>query len=150
MGTVRSLYARLGGHATLERVHKLFYDKLYEHPWLGRFFEGIEQQHIEDQQTAFMAAVMGGPKRYVGQYPQPAHRHMLVTPELFDLRSGILAEAIAEAGVPADVAAEWLALDRNFEKAIVKTGVEQCEQRYVFEPIVAIPDPRLGSDRQAG
>jgi len=144
MGTVRSLYARLGGHPTLERVHKLFYDKVYEHPWLGLFFEGIDQDFIEEQQTAFMAAVMGGPKRYVGQYPKPAHKHMFVDQELFDLRNEVLAESIAEAAVPADAASEWLKLDRNFANAIIKRSVDECEQRYVFEPIVHIPDPRRG------
>ncbi len=144
MGTVRSLYARLGGHPTLEVVHKLFYDKVYEHPWLGLFFEGIDQKFIEDQQTAFMAAVMGGPKRFVGQYPKPAHKHMFVSQELFDLRNDILGDAIREADVPEDVATEWLTLDRNFENAIIKQSVDQCEQRYVFEPIVDIADPRQG------
>jgi len=148
MGTPRTLYARLGGHATLERVHKFFYDELFEHPWLGLFFEGIDQQHIEDQQTAFMAAVMGGPKRYVGQSPKAAHQHMFVSRELFDLRNDVLARAIERAGVPVELAVEWLTLDRNFAKAIVKDSVADCEQRYVFEPIVAIDDPRRG--RRAG
>lgn len=149
MSSIRSLYARLGGHATLEQVHRLFYDEVFAHPWLGRFFEGIDQAFLEDQQTAFMAAVMGGPKRYVGQYPRPAHRHMFLTDELFDLRNRMLGEAIAAADVPAELAAEWLRLDNSFRNAVVKKTVDDCEQRYPFEPLMIIDDPRR-SGRAAG
>ena len=29
----------LGGKKTLQKVHKIFYNKLYAHPWLKSFFE---------------------------------------------------------------------------------------------------------------
>jgi len=33
----KTLFDRLGGQRTLEKVHTIFYDKLYIHPWLGKF-----------------------------------------------------------------------------------------------------------------
>jgi len=57
-----NLLQDVGGRAVLEKVHKLFYDKLYEHPWLKKFFLHIEQKLIENQQTDFMVSNMGGGK----------------------------------------------------------------------------------------
>jgi len=42
-----SLFDALGGYETLQRVHKIFYDKVYTHPWLGAFFKGHDQSFIE-------------------------------------------------------------------------------------------------------
>ncbi|MBT5260713.1 MAG: group 1 truncated hemoglobin, partial [Nitrospina sp.] len=57
-----TLLQEVGGKSVLEKVHKLFYDKLYEHPWLKKFFLHIDQKLIENQQTDFMVANMGGGK----------------------------------------------------------------------------------------
>ena len=54
-----TFYERLGGRPTFEKVHKLFYDKVYEHPWLKLFFAKVEQKHIESQQTDFVAQSEG-------------------------------------------------------------------------------------------
>ena len=32
-----TLFAEIGGRAVLEKVHKVFYDELYAHPWLKNF-----------------------------------------------------------------------------------------------------------------
>jgi len=150
MSSPRTLYSRLGGRPTLERVHGLLYDELFGHAWLGRFFEGLERTYLEEQQTDFLGAAMGGPKCYAGQYPRPAHRHMLISDELFDLRHELLERCIARAGVPAELASEWLRLDEGYRSAVVKHSIDECEQRYVFEDLVVIEDPRTGSDRLAG
>ena len=117
------LFAALGGWSTLERVHKRFYDKVYAHPWLGRFFVGHSKAAIAYRQTTFMAAKMGGPDRYMGKDLPMAHRAMYITDALFDLRARLLAEALAEEGVPAALAARWLRIDGAFRRQVVKASV---------------------------
>lgn len=135
------LYERLGGKATLQRVHRIFYDKLYAHAWLRGFFAGVDQKVIESQQTDFMAQAMGGPDVYCGKFPVPAHRHMFITEEAFDLRHALLEESLREANVPEALRASWLKIDGAFKGRLVKSRVEECEGRFKTEPILIVPKP---------
>lgn len=136
-----SLYEELGGLSVLQRAHKIFYDKIYRHPWLRLFFAGVSQILIENQQTDFMAQAMGGPSRYSGKLPVPAHRHMFITEELFETRGQLLEASLIEAGVSTDLRARWLKIDRAFKGRLVKRSEAECEGRYKTEPIMVIPKP---------
>ena len=140
--TKESLFVAIGGKATLEKVHKIFYDKIYEHPWISKFFEGIDQTMIENQQTDFMSMAMGGPQVYAGKFPIPAHKHMNISDELFELRSEMLKASIKEAGVPEALAEKWLKIDSSFKKGIVKKNYQECEKRFNTDEILDFPDPR--------
>ena len=137
----RSLFDRVGGRPTLARVHKKFYDKIYEHPWLKRYFDGVDQELIENQQTDFMTSSMGGGKIYCGKIPERAHNHMFVTAEMFDLRTRLLKESIAECGVPDDLSEMWLRIDSAFKHSIVKKDPGECKRRYHDEEVINIPKP---------
>ena len=136
-----TLFENVGGRPVLERVHKVFYDKLYEHPWLKQFFSEIDQKTIENQQTDFMISNMGGGKIYSGALPKNAHKHLFVTAEMFDLRNRILKESLAECGVPEELAERWLRIDDAFRKSIVKKDPSQCEKRFFTDEIVIFPKP---------
>ena len=136
----QSLYELLGGHPTLARVHKVFYDKIYRHAWLGQFFAEIDQTLIENQQTDFMAQAMGGPARYCGKFPIPAHKHMFITEELFETRGALLEESLEEAGVPEPLAERWLKIDSSFKARLVKKSPSECEGRFKTEAIIVIPN----------
>jgi hemoglobin len=138
-----NLYDEIGGRLTLERVHKIFYDKVYAHAWLRKYFEHIDQQHIENQQSDFMSGAMGGPKVYCGRLPVPAHEHMFITDELFDARTTLLEASLVEAGLTADAAARWLKIDRAFQGSLVKSDVSECKKRYFTDEILAFPKPRM-------
>lgn len=137
----KSLFDLIGGRPTLERVHKVFYDKLYADKWFKQFFADVDQKTIEDQQTDFMTSSMGGGRIYSGKLPKNAHRHMFITDELFELRSTILRDSIRECGVPADLAEKWLNIDYAFKKSLVKESVEQCEKRFNTDELLIIPKP---------
>ena len=137
----RKLFEEIGGRSTLEKVHKIFYDKMFEHSWLKGFFEDVEQQVIEDQQTDFMAQIMGGPQAYSGKLPAPGHKHMFITNEMFELRHQMLKESIEEAGVSDDLKEQWLKLDSSFLKAIVKESASECEKRFPSDEILIVPKP---------
>lgn len=123
------------------RVHKIFYDKLFKHPWIGKFFKGINQETQEVQQTDFMSQPMGGEATYCGKLPIPAHSHMYITEEIFNLRSQILRDSLKEAGVPDELAERWLAIDNAFKNGIVKKSLEDCKPRYKCDEILVVPDP---------
>ncbi|MBT3343066.1 MAG: group 1 truncated hemoglobin [Gemmatimonadetes bacterium] len=136
-----TLLEALGGRPVVERVHKLFYDKIYVHPWLKHFFLHISQELIEEQQTDFMISNMGGGKIYSGGLPKNVHRHMNISDELFDVRAALLRESILECGVTDELADRWLRIDNAFRRALVKTSSNPVEKRYNTDTILDFPKP---------
>ena len=139
MAIDKTLFDRLGGKNTFVKVHKIFYDKAYAHPWLSKYFTDKPQEVLENQQTDFMVQLMGGPKAYGGKSPKSAHQHMLITDELFELRSEMLSDSIKEAGIRDDLRSEWLDADRTLKRALVKTSEKECIQAYPNQPILNFP-----------
>ncbi len=139
MAINKTLYDRLGGKPTYVKVHKIFYDKAYAHPWLSRYFTDKPQELLENQQTDFMIQLMGGPKCYAGKAPKSAHQHMLITDELYELRAQLLSESITEAGISNALRDEWIAADATFQRALVKTSEDECVRAYPTQPILNFP-----------
>jgi hemoglobin len=139
----QTLFDAIGGLPTLQLTHKIFYDKVYAHPWLGKFFEDHNQQAIEDRQTSFMAVKMGGPVEYWGKEMKMAHESMFITQELFELRHALLAESIREAGVPEDLGQRWLRIDHAFTKQIVKDSIESFYSvTWKYKKRLIVPKPK--------
>lgn len=136
-----TLFAQIGGRPVLQRVHKIFYDKLYAHPWLKHFFKGIKQESIENQQTDFMTSNMGGGKIYSGQLPVNAHKHLYISKELFEIRHELLRDSIREAGLAPDLMERWLRIDRAFERSTVKQDSSQCQKRFFTDEIIIVSKP---------
>lgn len=128
-------FEEIGGRATIAKVTKVFYDKVYKHPWIGRYFEKIPQEHIENQQTDFMSGSLRGPKVYLGRMPADAHIHMVISDELFDLRNQLLKEAMIEVGVPQHIQEIWLRIDEAFRQVIVKDQ-SKAKKRYFTDEII--------------
>ncbi|MDH5777641.1 MAG: group 1 truncated hemoglobin [Gammaproteobacteria bacterium] len=141
MAIDKTLFDRIGGMPTLERVHKIFYDKLFAHPWLKQFFVEHPQEIFEKQQTTFMAGLMGGPKVYAGKTPKMAHQNILITDEMFELRSSILSQSISEANIADDLRDEWLEADRTLKQAVVKSSIDECRTMFDGQRIYDIPRP---------
>jgi len=139
MAIDKTLYDRLGGRATFEKVHRIFYNRAYVHDWLGKYFADKPQANLENQQTDFMIQLMGGPKVYGGKAPKFAHQHMMISDELFELRAQMLSDAIRDAGVADDLRKEWLAADAALKKSIVKSSAAECKVAYATQKILDFP-----------
>lgn len=131
-----NLFDLIGGRPMLDKVHKIFYDKIYADAWISKYFKGIEQNIIEVQQSDFMSQIMGGPAIYCGKLPVPAHRHMFITEELFDLRTRFLTEAMQEAGLDPENQQRWLKIDQAFKHGIVKKALSDCSLRFNTDDIL--------------
>jgi len=137
-----SLFDAIGGLPILQKVHKNFYDKVYIHPWLGKFFVGHNQEAIEARQSQFMAEKMGSDKPYLGKEMKMAHRAMYITPELFEIRHKLLRESIKECGVADELAERWLKIDSAFYRHIVKDSIESFySTSWKYEKRVIHPKP---------
>lgn len=134
-------FEKMGGRNSLIRINKVFYDKVYEHPWLQNYFKEIPQQHIEDQQIDFMQKVLGGTNVYVGKTPAATHNHMFIPNELFDVRKQLLIEAFEETNANAELVDKWLALDESFRRLIINKSLDECTPRFKTDPILNFPKP---------
>ncbi|MCB9063054.1 MAG: group 1 truncated hemoglobin [Halobacteriovoraceae bacterium] len=135
-------FERLGGKPMLQKISKILYDKLFAHEWLSQYFVGIKQESIEAQQVDFMTGALGGGNIYCGKLPIPAHKHMMISDELFNLRAKILAESIDEAGASAELKERWLKIDEAFRGGIVKKSVSECQKRFNSDEILDFPNPK--------
>lgn len=137
-----TLFDAVGGLPTLQRVHKIFYDKVYAHDWLKQFFAGHSQEAIEYRQTSFMAEKMGGPVEYWGKDMKYAHEAMYITRELFEVRHALLEDSLREAGVPEDLRERWLRIDSAFMKQIVKGSIESFYSvTWPYRQRIIVPKP---------
>ena len=134
-----SLFDRIGGENTISKVHETFYDKIYADPWLSKYFSQRPREHLVKQQNIYFVQLMGGPKRYCGQAPNNAHQFMMITEELFELRSKLLSEAIKENGVNDEHRKEWLALNDSFKKIIVKKSMDEVKAQYSHQVVLNFP-----------
>lgn len=136
MSIDKTLYDRLGGQATLERVHKTFYNLAFAHPWLSKYFTDKPQWVLEEQQTSFMTYLMGGPNLYVGRTPKMAHQHMVISEELFEVRQQLLSDAIKRENISDALRDEWIAADGALKKALVKKSADECIRTYPTQEIL--------------
>lgn len=132
----QKLFERLGGRPTLDRVHKIFYEKLYAHNWIGKYFAGIDKELITNQQSDFMGMLFGGPKIFSGRMPIDAHMHMMITEELFEIRHELLRESLAESKINEPEFSEWLSVDAAFKRILIKKSVADCKKRFNTDDIV--------------
>ena len=141
------LFEKVGGREGIFRIAKVFYDKVYDHPWMKLYFQAFPQEHIENQQTDFMSGSLGGPKVYMGRFPVPAHEHMYITEELFELRNSLLIESLRETHTAPEVIEAWLKIDNAFKKRIVKNSPSECKKRYFTDEILDYENPATASTR---
>ena len=136
------LYESLPDKNIIFRVNERFYKKVYEHPWLSKFFSKTDQNFITRQQTDFIIGAIGGPRNYSGRFVADAHPHIFIDEEVFDLREALLEEAMLELKAPEALRTKWLQIDASFKNSIIKQSVDACKKRFFTDEIIHIPKSR--------
>ena len=145
----QTLFDAVGGLPTLQKAHKIFYDKIYAHDWLKLFFAGHDQKAIENRQTEFMGEKMGGPITYMGKEIGLVHETMYITRELFGIRHRLLSDSLKEAGVPDELRKRWLRIDSAFMQKIIKESEESLHRKdWKYKKPIIIPKPSTLQDHE--
>jgi hemoglobin len=97
-----TLYDRLGTEDGIEAVVETFYDRVLGDDRTNDVFEGVAMDDLRAHQTAFLAAVTGGPDEYTGQEMRAAHAGLDLDDEEFDVVAGHLDAALDAHGVAAE------------------------------------------------
>jgi hemoglobin len=126
----------------LHAIARRFYDKVYAHPWLGRFFAGIDQPRQQQKLVRFLLMSWHDPAfgQLQGEYLRDEHAHLYVTAALFELRHELLAQALREHGLPEASAAALLEWNERWRPYVVKASVDECSDAFAGK-IVEIPRP---------
>jgi hemoglobin len=132
----KASFEALGGRPILEAISKTFYDKVYKHPWLKKYFQHVSQEHIESQQVDFMQQALGGPSIYRGRTPPSAHVHIHVTEDLFELRESLLLASLKEHRASDELILRWNRVEQAFKNKIVKKSIQECKKRYPTDDIL--------------
>jgi hemoglobin len=104
--SVPSLYAWVGGLPALERLTRVFYDRVLVDDLIGPLFAHMDDQHPQHV-AMWLAEVFGGPDRYTrerGGYPAMLGHHLgkAITEPQRRRWVSLLLDSLDEAGLPAD------------------------------------------------
>lgn len=126
----------------LHAVARTFYDKVYAHPWIGRFFHGVDQNRQELKLVRFFLMSWHDPAfgPLQGEYLRDEHAHMYITPALFDLRQELFAAAVREHGHDEARVRAFLEFNERWRPYVVKASIDECVPSIEGE-LVAIPPP---------
>lgn len=69
----QSIYERIGGQATVDKLIDTFYERVLSDPELKPFFEHSAMDKQRKMQKEFFSAALGGPLVYSGASLQAAH-----------------------------------------------------------------------------
>lgn len=98
-------YERVGGAPAIKAVVDRFYELVLGDERLAGYFTGTELTPLKRHQVLLISQVMGGPAQYDGRDLKQAHAGLDITGEDFGLVVSYLAQALNEAGVPAEIIA---------------------------------------------
>lgn len=128
----------IGGIDVITRVHKKFYDDIFEEPWLGKFFDGKDKKSLVKRQTEFMLMSFGGNSEYHGETPSLAHMHMYLTEEMILTREILLKNAILSEGISEEICNKWIEVDHFFGVGLIKKSINECVLKCFGQaPIIA-------------
>ena len=104
--TTPTLYERIGGKPALEKLFRVFYERVPSDPLLGPVFAQMSSHHVEHV-AAFVGEVFGGPKAYSsehGGHPKMVAHHVgrALTEEQRQRWMQLLLKCADEIGAPSD------------------------------------------------
>lgn len=127
----------------LHAIARVFYDKVYAHPWIGRFFQGVDQARQELKLVRFFH-MSWDDRMYAqlqGQYLKEEHAHMFIPAALFDVRQALFAAAMRERGHDEALVQAFLAFNETWRPYVVKASPHECTDAFTGHPIVDVPPP---------
>lgn len=80
----QTLYAQIGGTATLSKVFGLAISRIYNDPIIGHHFKGVPKTHLRKHLVAQTCELIGGPCKYEGKDMRKVHTgHRISDKEFF-------------------------------------------------------------------
>ena len=91
-----SMFNRIGGYSTINRVATAFFGKVPNSVQLASYFENSDTKTLIRHQTEFLGSIMGGPSHYTNKDLQQIHRFLDITDGAFDEMVALMVESFYE------------------------------------------------------
>ncbi|MEO1378572.1 MAG: group 1 truncated hemoglobin [Cyanobacteria bacterium J06635_10] len=114
-----TLYEKIGGQPTLEKVVDDFHGRIMADASLSGFFAKTDMGKQRTNQIAFFSQILGGPKDYKGRAMDTTHTGMSLQQSHFDAIAKHLTESMTSSGVSADDAKAAMAEVEKLKPAIL-------------------------------
>jgi hemoglobin len=95
----QTLFERIGGVDTIEKLIKEFYDRVTGDPELKPFFENASMSKLHRMQREFFSAALDGPITYTGKPLSHVHHGRGITKHHFALYVGHLIDTLESYGI---------------------------------------------------
>ncbi|MCU0267089.1 MAG: group 1 truncated hemoglobin [Acidimicrobiales bacterium] len=95
----QSLYDRIGGEATIDRVVDDFYGRVLSDPVLGSYFHDARMERLRRMQKELFTQALGGAPHYSGMDLTDAHRGRGISPAEVSRFTEHLLETLEEVGL---------------------------------------------------
>jgi methyl-accepting chemotaxis protein len=113
-----SLYAQVGGKATIATIVDRFYEKILADPDMRPLFAKANMASIKNRQVHFLIQALGGASDPKNRETAPAHAHLLRHSRQFERAATHLAVVLSELNLAPDV------VDRVMERTAVESDSE--------------------------
>ncbi|CAM4415417.1 group I truncated hemoglobin [Paenibacillus tarimensis] len=97
--TEQTLFTKLGGQETVDKVVDSFYAKVLADPLVSPFFVHTDMARQRRHQAAFIGFALGSGAAYTGKSMAKAHEGMNLQPEHFNAIAAHLSTTLEEFGV---------------------------------------------------
>ena len=94
-----TIYDRIGGAETIDRLVDSFYEKVLSDPELKFYFAKAPMDKLLRMQREFFSAATGGPITYSGRPFNQVHAHMAISKREFGRFTEHLIDTLKEVGV---------------------------------------------------
>ena len=101
---MKTLYEKIGGESTIEKLVGAFYQSVLSDPLLQPFFEGIAIEKLQQMQKAFFTLALGGPEPVQNISLYEAHRDRGITRNHLTRFTEHLIKTLEEIGIPEESA----------------------------------------------
>jgi hemoglobin len=95
----KSLYERIGGEATIQKLVDDFYTKVVADPEIGYYFTHVPMGKLIPMQREFFAMATGGPTLYSGRPLSQIHRPLAISRREFQRFTEHLIETLQSIGI---------------------------------------------------
>lgn len=114
-----TLYEKIGGQPTLEKVVDAFHNSIMADSSLKGFFAKTDMAKQRADQIAFFSQILEGPKQYSGRPMDKTHSGMNLNDQHFEAITKYLSAAMTASGVCAEDAKAAIAKVSSLKAAIL-------------------------------
>lgn len=120
-----SIYSEIG-REKLTEILTLFYNRLFEDPFVGFLFQAFDKEDLLRKQILFTGRLLGATElKYEGKGLREAHFPHPIRSAHFGRRQVILRSVLEELKIPENLISEWLAIELSLKPFVVK-GQGDC------------------------